>query len=266
MIANLLNTLVGLGLAYAAIFPSTLTASRDRFGLIAAVVLIILALWARRSDLSTWQSTTTITAGILLAMLIIANQLIQVSDVLMFWGVLWAGLISATVSLWAALYRTPSNGKCRRMIAQPLRMPCQQLTWINEISTDRRLLCLLHNRGHGRWNRRPMMLLIRSSRICVAFSMRSTIPSWVSESSRPSFDLSRAMDRCRHRRRDDDDGAVLSLCGHHAPPSRACASRAFQRSTVRPGAAGVRSAVVLRPAGRERVRGSRLEFSLAGSR
>ncbi len=60
MIANLLNTLVGLGLAYAAIFPSTLTASRDRFGLIAAVVLIILALWARRSDLSTWQSLTWI--------------------------------------------------------------------------------------------------------------------------------------------------------------------------------------------------------------
>jgi hypothetical protein len=29
----------------------------------------------------------------------------HVSDVLMFWGVLWTGLISATVSLWAALYR-----------------------------------------------------------------------------------------------------------------------------------------------------------------
>ncbi len=109
MIANLLNTLVGLGLAYAAIFPSALGTSRDRFGLVAAVVMIILALWARRSDLSPWQSTTTIAAGVLLAVVTIAHQLIQVSNVLMFWGILWAGLISATVSLWAALYRTPQT-------------------------------------------------------------------------------------------------------------------------------------------------------------
>ncbi len=107
MIANFLNTLVGLALAYAAIFPSALGTSRDRFGLAAAVVMIILALWARRSDLSPWQSTTAIAVGVLLAVLTIAHQLIQVSDVLMFWGILWAGLISATVSLWAALYRAP---------------------------------------------------------------------------------------------------------------------------------------------------------------
>ncbi len=107
MIPNLLNMLVGLGLAYAAIFPSALGTSSDRFGLIAAVVMIILALWARRSDLSPWQSTTTIATGVLLAVLTIAHQLVQVSNVLMFWGILWAGLISATVSLWAALYRAP---------------------------------------------------------------------------------------------------------------------------------------------------------------
>ncbi len=107
MIANLLNTLVGLGLAYAAIFPGALGTGRDRFGLIAAGLLILLALWARRSDLSPWQSTTTIAIGVLLAVLTVAHLLIQVSDVLMFWGILWAGLTSATVSLWAALYRTP---------------------------------------------------------------------------------------------------------------------------------------------------------------
>lgn len=105
MIANLLNTLVGLWLAYAAIFPNGLGTSRDRFVLVAAVVTIVLALWARRSDVSTWQSNTAVVAGVLLAILTVTHQVTYVSDVLIFWGVLWAGLASATVSLWAALYR-----------------------------------------------------------------------------------------------------------------------------------------------------------------
>jgi len=105
MIANLLNTLVGLWLAYTAIFPNGLGMSRDRFVLVAAVVTIVLALWARRSDVSTWQSNTAVVAGVLLAILAVTHQVTYVSDVLMFWGVLWAGLVSATVSLWAALYR-----------------------------------------------------------------------------------------------------------------------------------------------------------------
>ena len=105
MIANFLNTLLGLWLAYAAIFPDTLGKGHDRVVLIAAIGTVMLALWARRSDASAWQSTTTIVAGVLLAFLEMANQLMHVSDVLMFWSILWAGLISATVSLWAALYR-----------------------------------------------------------------------------------------------------------------------------------------------------------------
>ena len=105
MIANFLNTLLGLWLAYAAIFPDTLGKGHDRVVLIAAIGTVMLALWARRSDASAWQSTTTIVAGVLLAFLEVANQLMGVSDVPMFWGIFWAGLISATVSLWAALYR-----------------------------------------------------------------------------------------------------------------------------------------------------------------
>jgi hypothetical protein len=31
----------------------------------------------------------------------------------MFWGVLWAGLVSATFSLWAALYRPATSGAGR---------------------------------------------------------------------------------------------------------------------------------------------------------
>lgn len=105
MIANFLNTLVGLWLAHMAIFPNAWGIGRDRLILVAAVLTIVLALWARRSDVSTWQSNTAVVAGVLLAILAVAHQVTYVSDLLMFWGVLWAGLVSATVSLWAALYQ-----------------------------------------------------------------------------------------------------------------------------------------------------------------
>jgi hypothetical protein len=44
---------------------------------------------------------------VLLVILTVADQVTSISDVLMFWSLLWAGLVSATVSLWAALYRPP---------------------------------------------------------------------------------------------------------------------------------------------------------------
>ena len=58
MIANFLNTLLGLWLAYAAIFPDTLGKGHDRVVLIAAIGTVMLALWARRSDASAWQRGT----------------------------------------------------------------------------------------------------------------------------------------------------------------------------------------------------------------
>ena len=105
MIADLLNTLVGLSLTYAAIFPHSAGIGRDRVALFAAVAMIGLALWTRRSSVTPWQSTIVIATGALLAALMIAHQLVHLSEVLMLWGVLWAGLVSATVSLWEALYR-----------------------------------------------------------------------------------------------------------------------------------------------------------------
>ena len=111
MIADLLNTLVGLWLTYVAIFPQVSGMGRDRVALLAAVAMTALALWARRSRTRPWQSTTALATGAVLAALMIAHQLVQVSDVLMFWGVLWAGLVSATVSLWAVLYRPPQDAR-----------------------------------------------------------------------------------------------------------------------------------------------------------
>jgi len=107
MIANLLNTLTGLWLAYAAIFPAPGT-GRERLILGAAGATIVLALWARRTDASPWQSTTSIAVGAFLALLMILHQIIAIPEVLLFWCVLWAGLVPAVLSLWAALYRPAS--------------------------------------------------------------------------------------------------------------------------------------------------------------
>jgi hypothetical protein len=111
MIADLLNTLVGLWLTYVAIFPHGAGMDRDRVALLAATAMIALALWARRSGAAPWQSTTALATGALLAALMIVHQLMPVSDVLMFWGVLWAGLICAIVSLWGARYRPPQDAR-----------------------------------------------------------------------------------------------------------------------------------------------------------
>jgi hypothetical protein len=109
MIPNLLNTLLGLWLAYVAIFPASISA-RFPWLLAAAALTAALAFWARRSDHSVWQSTATIIAAVALALLLTVSWLWAASPILMFWGVLWAGLVSATFSLWAALYRPATSG------------------------------------------------------------------------------------------------------------------------------------------------------------
>ena len=105
MIADLLNALVGLWLTYVAIFPHAVGMGRDRVALIAAIAMIGIALWDRRSGARPWQSAVSLATGALLAALMITDKLVYVSDVLIFWGVLWAGLVCAIVSLWAAVYR-----------------------------------------------------------------------------------------------------------------------------------------------------------------
>ncbi len=105
MIPNLLNTTIGLWLAYAAIFPEGAAAGGDAPIAVAAFAIIVFALWARRTDTAPWQSTTSIVTGILLILLIAAHQFLSISATLLFWCILWAGLVPAIVSLWSALYR-----------------------------------------------------------------------------------------------------------------------------------------------------------------
>ena len=105
MIPNLLNTLVGLWLAFAAIFPMVVASHRVLDLAFAAGATIGLAIWSRRSDAMTWHSTGTMVAGAWLGLLLIIQHYVSVSAVVEFWIILWMGLISSTFSLWAMLYR-----------------------------------------------------------------------------------------------------------------------------------------------------------------
>jgi hypothetical protein len=108
MTANLLNTLLGLWLAYVAIFPATIGAHYHRWLVGAAIITAVLAFWAQKGDYARWQSNMTMVAAAVLVVIAGADRFLVSSPVLLFWGVLWVGLVSATMSLWAALYQPES--------------------------------------------------------------------------------------------------------------------------------------------------------------
>lgn len=105
MIANLLNTLLGLWLVYVTVLdPAWAGASPWKLPLVGAVVLV-LALWARASDFRKWQSSVNLVLGALLLVLAALHWRGDAPPLLMFWGVFWPGILVAVLALWAALYR-----------------------------------------------------------------------------------------------------------------------------------------------------------------
>ena len=108
MIANLLNTLLGLWLVYVAVLDPAWAASSWKLAL-AGVVVIALAFWARASDYRTWQSTVDAVLGVSLLVLAALHATGMAPVLLMFWGTFWPGVLVAVFALWAALYR-PRGG------------------------------------------------------------------------------------------------------------------------------------------------------------
>lgn len=103
MIPNLINTLVGLVLAWATILHPTWVERRFLPLGAFALAILVLALWARRSDPARWFSNVNIALVIALGVL----SLLPLATLpnLTFWGGFWAGCLVPTVALWAALYR-----------------------------------------------------------------------------------------------------------------------------------------------------------------
>ncbi len=108
MIPNVLNALVGVALVYAAILQPALINAGVGPLLTAAIVMFVLAFWAKRSDHHQWQNSINMALAVILA----AVTLQQFAGVPSgnFWAAFWVGISVAVLSLWAALYRPQPSG------------------------------------------------------------------------------------------------------------------------------------------------------------
>jgi len=105
MIGNLLNILVGLWLAYSAIF-STPAGDMNNVALAAAAVaVIVFAVWARQTDRMGWQSGANIVLAAVLLVLALGRWVIGVVPLVCFWITLLGGIAVAIAAMWSMLYR-----------------------------------------------------------------------------------------------------------------------------------------------------------------
>lgn len=114
MIANILNTLIGLWLGYAAIFEAAAGQPQTWPVAAAAAAIIVLALVARRTDPAGWHSATNAVLGATLLVLALVNLWLVLPALVMFWLELWIGLAVASFALWAVLYRPESESSQER--------------------------------------------------------------------------------------------------------------------------------------------------------
>ena len=108
MIGNLLNILVGLWLAYSAIFANPAGAMNNVALAAGAVAVIVFAVWARQTDALGWQSGTNIVLAAVLLVLAVLRWLIGVAPLVSFWIILLTGIAIAIASMWSVLYQRPS--------------------------------------------------------------------------------------------------------------------------------------------------------------
>ena len=105
MIGNLFNILIGLWLAYSAIFANPAGAMNNVALAAAAIAVIVFAVWARQTDPLRWQSGTNIVLAAVLLVVAVLRWLIGVAPLVSFWVVLLAGIAIAIASIWSVLYR-----------------------------------------------------------------------------------------------------------------------------------------------------------------
>jgi hypothetical protein len=105
MIANLAMTFLGLWLAYHAIFVTAAGAAGKLEVALAGCAVLLLAAWARRTDIMTWPSGTNIVLGLVVLALAVAQQAVAIDPLASFWALLLSGITIAIAALWSALYR-----------------------------------------------------------------------------------------------------------------------------------------------------------------
>jgi hypothetical protein len=105
MIANIAMILIGLWLVYRAIFSIPIGDMSQIELMGAGAAVILLALWARRTDFMSWHSWTNIVLAALVLLLVVAHQLVGVDPLVSFWMVLLIGISVAISAMWSILYR-----------------------------------------------------------------------------------------------------------------------------------------------------------------
>lgn len=109
MIANVLNTILGVWFVYAAVLNSPLMLANFRYvGIGGGVLVIALSLLARRSDYHPWHSNVVIFLGLALIVMGAVNVFDQLPLVVNYWTAFWSGVLISFLSLWVAFYR-PAN-------------------------------------------------------------------------------------------------------------------------------------------------------------
>jgi len=106
MIANALAVLIGLWLAYGAIFAVPAGSVNNIELAIAGIVVSGCAVLARRKDAMAWQWVTNVALGIVLVLLAAARVWYGASLSASFWTILLDGIVVAITALWSILYRS----------------------------------------------------------------------------------------------------------------------------------------------------------------
>jgi hypothetical protein len=113
MIANIATILIGLWLAYRAIL-SVPAGDLSQIELSAAgVAVILLAVWARRTDSMRWNSSTDIVLAAIILTLAAAQRMVAIDPLVSFWMVLLIGIAVAISAMWSTLYR-PDQARAAR--------------------------------------------------------------------------------------------------------------------------------------------------------
>jgi hypothetical protein len=105
MIGNLLNIVVGLWLAYGAIFANPAGDMNNASLATAAVAVIVFAVWARQTDRMSWPSATNLVLGVVLLVVALVHWAIGVAPLVCFWIILLVGIAVAIAAMWSMLYR-----------------------------------------------------------------------------------------------------------------------------------------------------------------
>ena len=105
MIANATTILIGLWLVYRAIFSVPAGNVGQVEVIVAGAAVVLLALWARRTDLMSWHSVTNIMLGLIILLLGLARWSLGLTPPVAFWIVLLIGNAVAVIAMWSLLYR-----------------------------------------------------------------------------------------------------------------------------------------------------------------